>query len=422
MHGVQKDVGSRKLLVSFILVCVLAGVICSSYDSARAGESSTAAFSNAGSVVYPPPPSSSIHAEGTKLYDAYGNEVVWNGIVARPVFGYWAYGWGTGLAASDIAIIRSHGLNFIRIDVSLSDAVWLQPESTQTPTQLNYDPRFWAKMDEIVNACTQNGIWLSICYFVADGYWANWNGYGEAFPYWMYDGSWPYQTTVYTNDTTGYLNMMRDFWNTSNPTCDNVRTAYKTFWKDIVTRYKNVPNVMFNFFNEPMETCGAGGLYPTDYTHISSDWQNMINCFQAFMEGMVDQTRAIDGGNHICIINVAALPDHSWNPQIRRPNIVQEDHNYHSPVVSIIDMFAGYASRYNQPFHLGEFGGIEGGGSLAQTPEDTVLTMQTCNGLDVSWSYLWYNNQDSAGGIAPLTSTWALIQANLSPNAKFYTP
>lgn len=430
MHGVQKDLGSRKLLVSLILICVLAGVIC----SARA-LSHTAAISNTGSVQYPPPPSSSIHAEGTKLFDLNGDEVVFNGIDSRGLLGYWMYSDTCYLSASDVQVIsaratRSHGLNLLRVDISLSMALRDQSVTMETPTQLQYYSNFWTKLDEVVNACTQNRIWLSICFGVSDGYWANWGGQGGGFPYWMYDGTWKdvngnLYNKAYTNDSTGILNAMRDFWNTNNPTAANVRTAYQTFWKDIVTRYKNVPNVMFNFFNEPLETWTYGNLYPIpDYNNPSSDWVNLRTCFQGFIEGMVDQTRVIDGGSHLTVFCVGAFPGftsyphHAWNLQIRRPNILVEDHNYHTPVVDYITAQANNAFRYNQPFLLGEFGGIEDGGDLAQTPSDTVLTMQTCNQLDVSWSYLRYNTATPA----PSPATWLLLEANLSPNARFYAP
>lgn len=358
-----------------------------------------------------------IHAQGTKLLDRYGNEVVFNGVVSRPLFGWSMYPVTTYLTSGDVQTIRNHNVNYLRVFISLSMAVRDQPEGT--PTHMNYNPLFWQKLDDVANSAKQNGIWLSITVGVDDGYWANIGGEGNGFPDWMYNGSWnPYFTKTYTNDAAGTTAAIRDFWNTSDPVAESVRTAYKTFWSDIVTRYKDAPNIMFNFFNEPLSTWGGPTLYPiTDYNNPDANWSNLATMFRGFMEQMIDQTCAIDDVNHICIIGAGDFPNHAWNLQVRRPNILVEDHNYKTPIIDRITQRAGYAFRYNQPFLLGEFGGIEDGGGDKQSAADTTLTMQTCNSLGISWSYLRFSYTP-----APSASTWSLLESQLTLNARFYTP
>jgi len=359
-----------------------------------------------------------LHTQGTHILDADNQEVIWDGINSRSLFGYWTYAQNGKLEeflhANDIQIIRSHGLNFVRVWVSLSQAVFNQPMGT--PTKLNYYPRFWTLLDEIVNASAKYGGWISIDYHLSDYVWANLGGAwgdGSGFPKWMYDGSWSYFNKIYTNDLAGRTAAIRDFWNINDSTAANVRLAFQTFWKDIITRYKNAPNVVFSIFNEPMETWDGPNMYSVpSYSTPSQDWQKQITMFQTFMENMVDTIRAIDAGKHVIIINQGAFPSHDWNPQIRKPNIVVEDHYYLSDLPNHIEYFAQNAFRYDQPFELGEFGGVEQG--WLQTESQAILSMQTCNRLGVGWVYLWYDP-----GVAPSTQIWTDIENNLLPNLRY---
>jgi hypothetical protein len=74
--------------------------------------------------------------------------------------------------------------------------------------------------------------------------------------------------------------------------------------------------------------------------------------------------------------------------------------------------FINLGWRYNQPFYLGEFGGIE---ENLQTRAETIINMQFCNSYNVSWSYLRYNPPST-----PSAQTWTDLQNNLDPYLIYY--
>jgi hypothetical protein len=356
-----------------------------------------------------------LHANSTKILNSNNEEVIWNGIDSRGLFGYWIYPEEEFINASDVQIIRNYGLNDIRVMIAMDMAVRDQPMGT--PTQLNYNPHFWSLLDEIVKAAEQNGVWVSIAFGPTDGTWANIGGFwgdGTGFPQWMYNGSWPYLNKIYTNDATGRSDAIRDFWNLDDPTAANVRQAFQTFWSDIATRYKDSPNVIFSIFNEPMNKWGGPELWTTD-----AEWAHAAQMYQTFIEQSIDVIRNQDGDEHLIIVNEAYLQNgFAANLQIRRPNVVIENHAYWigSNMTSNVQGYAQLAWRYNQPFVLGEFGGVEQG---LQDRTSAIATMQACNQLNVGWTYLWYNPTTSADGIAPSIQTWTDIQNNLQPNLKY---
>jgi hypothetical protein len=352
-----------------------------------------------------------LHTSGTKIYNANNQEVVWNGIDSRTLLGYWQYASNGQLpvdfSASDVSVVRSHGLNFIRVWVAFNSAVYGVPYTAETPTNLVYYPAFWTTLDSIVNAAAQQGMWVDIDFHLSDGCWANlgtssyWPA-ANGFPQWMYDGSWSYFNKVYTNDAAGRSDAIRDFWNTGDTTAANVRTAYQTFWRDIATRYANAPNVVFSLFNEPMAKWGGPELWTTN-----ADWATQAQMYRDFMEQTIDIIRNVDGGTHLVIVNEAYMWDYSWNLQINRPNVVIENHGY-GISSSTLQSYAQLAWRYNQPFELGEFGGVEQG---LQTEASAIATMQAANQLDVGWVYLYYNPP-----AAPSAQTWTDLQNNLRSN------
>lgn len=416
----KKLLKSSKFLVLLVAVFLFLSIIFNNYvfSEANALQSQATPISNSGLIQYPV--GMWLHADGKKILNTNNEEVIWNGINSRSLFGYWIYGSGGKLeefmSANDVQIIRSHGLNFIRVWICLNQAVYAQ--SMGTPTQINYNPRFWELLDEIVNTAEQNGIWVSIDFHLSDGCWANIGGFwgdGSGFPKWMYDGSWSYFNKTYTNDATGRSNAIRDFWNLDDPTAANVRQAFQTFWKDIAQHFKDKGNVVFSLFNEPMAKWGGPELWNT-----SAEWAHAAQMYQTFIEQTIDIIRNEDGGKHLVIVNEAYMWYYEWNLQIRRPNIVIENHGYWigSDLTSTVQGYAQLAWRYDQPFELGEFGGVEQSGLQDRT--SFIATMQACNQLNIGWVYLWYNpSTDVPPATAPSAQTWTDIESNLHPNLKY---
>jgi hypothetical protein len=362
-----------------------------------------------------------LHTHDTMILDENNNEVVWNGIVTQTLFGYEPVPptpAPTALTESytptHIGDIRSHGLNFVRLDLQLNTAVYGQDYHSQTPTALNYYPRFWTLLDSLVAEAANQGMWVDLSFSINSmsgigGAWSDGNG----FPRWIYDGSWEHFNKIYPNTAIGLSDAIRDFWNTTDATAANVRIVYQTFWKDMATHFKDTPNVVFGLWNEPQsgggETIWGGAGQPTQ--------DQGAQMYKTFMEQTIDQIQDIEDGKHIIIVNDAYFWYWSTNPKIDRPNVVVENHAYQriDPYLTVDNptndpmYFINLGWRYNQPFYLGEYGGIEEG---LQTRDDTIANMQFCNTQHISRSYLDYRPWQPH----PSAQTWTDIEDNLYIN------
>ena len=351
-----------------------------------------------------------LYTSGTNIYDSQNRLIVWNGFTTKGLFGYENSGGGPlseSYTPNDISVIKNRGFNYVRLDIAFNSAVYGVSYTSQTPTKLNYNPRFWTLLDSLVDQAQTDGIWINLNFGCTDGtlspiggYW----GIGNGFPKWMYDGSWSYFNKIYANDGIGLSDAIRDFWNIDDPTAANVRIAYQTFWKDIAYRYRDTPNVVFSLFNEPQCEWGRATVALWDGLNGHPDQSRGAQMYQSFMESTIDIIRSQEVGNHIVIVNEAFLWDWFSNLQIRRSNVVVQAHTYQYVGTSFFNL--GW--RFNQPFILGEFGGIEDGFSSRDT---TISQIQTCNQNKVSWAYLRYNP-----GYTPSTQTWADLQSNRYPN------
>jgi hypothetical protein len=358
-----------------------------------------------------PAPVPGLHTSGVNIYDSNNNQVILNGVTTPTLFGYESGASGgvlpESISPADINTIANHGLNFVRIDLNLNTALYGQDYHSQTPTKLNYYPRFWTLLDSIVTQAAAKGMWVMLIFDTTTisgigGYWGTTNG----FPTWMYDGSWSYFNKIYPNNGAGYTSAQRDFWNTNDPTAANVRAAYQTWWKDVAYHYRNTPNVIFSLYNEPQ--CGGG--FATDSLWGVSGQPTQAQgaqMYKSFMESTIDIIRSQDNGNHVISTSLAFLWYWDYNLKIDRPNVIVEGHSY-----SVVGTdFFNLGWRYNQPFMVSEFGGIEVGLSSRTT---TITQIQTCNQNNVAWCYLRYDR------VSPSTQTWTDLQNNLKPNLTYY--
>lgn len=339
---------------------------------------------------------SQLHTVGTKIYDSSGNEIVLNGMDTRAFMGYYYPPTYTDdkvyVTPNDVDVIASHGINFIRLDIALDQAVRHQPMGT--PTALNYWPTFWNSLDAVVFECWNKGVYVALDYAVTDGGFAplggGW-GVGCGFPAWMYDGSWTYNK-AYPTTVDGKNKAMYDFFNTADSTANNVRLAYQTFWVDLAKRYRSYPNVIFILFNEPM--CNSGTVITTE-----AEWKNFMAMYKVFMENTIDKIRSADGGVHLIDCNVLWGWYLSDTPKIDRLNVIVDCHSYtNTNINSTIHGLIQLAWRYNQPFILGEYGGVEEG---LQSRSSFLTTMLVCNHYGVSRSYLRFDYSPR-----PSAQTW----------------
>jgi hypothetical protein len=411
----RKPTGFTVFLAPAFLLFI---ILCSSlvFYEVNALSSSTTTISTSGSISQAVA-STFLHTSGTNIYDSNNEQVIWNGIVTKTLLGYEMYASAgvlpEDLSTTDIDTISSHGLNFVRLGIALCSAVYGQDYHNQTPTKLNYYPRFWNLLDSIVNEAQTHGMWVDITFMTTDFVWSGIGGYwgvGNGFPTWMYNGSWSYFNKIYTNDAAGRSDAIRDFWNINDGTAANVRTAYQTFWKDFAYHFRNTPNVVFSLYNEPQNKYGGPELWDSLNGHPTQTQGAQM--YESFMENTIDIIRSQDNGKHVILINDAYFWSYSTNPQIQRPNIVVECHSYSGVSTSFFNL--GW--RYNQPFYVGEFGGIEQG---LQSESATISVMQTCNSYNVSWCYLRYNNPATGGSATPSVQTWTDLRNNLNPDLTY---
>ena len=349
-----------------------------------------------------------LHTNGTKILNANNQEVTFNGVSTMTLFGYEQYASGGFLPVdytpADMNAIRSHGLNLVRFDIQLNTALYGVPASQQTPTNLTFNSQFFPVLDGLVNQAAQQGLWVNLCFGTSDGTWSPIGGVfgsGNGFPSWMYNGSWSYFNKTYANTIDGRDSAIRDFWNIYDPTAANARIAYQTFWKDMTIHFKNSPNVIFGLYNEPENQWGGN-------TPIWSNQTLGAIAYQTFIDQTIDIIQA--EAPNLIFQNEAYFWDYNTNLKIDRANVVVECHQY-----SVIDQnFINLGWRYNQPFFLGEFGGIEQG---LQNEAGTIANMQLCNSVNVSRSYLEYSPSQSY----PSVQTWTDLQTYLIPNEKHYS-
>jgi hypothetical protein len=250
-------------------------------------------------------------------------------------------------------------------------------------------------------------------------------GDGVGLPTWMYDGSWSYFNKNYSANGYGLSDAIRDFWNINDPAAANVRTAYKTWWKAVADHYRDSPNVLFGLWNEPQlggndtiwgGTTGDGKVMPSQAEGAAM--------YKTFMEQTIDIVRSV-APNNLIFVNDAYFEDWETNPKIERPNIVVENHAYQAinPYIDSrnnpageVDYFINLGWRYNQPFFLGEFGGIEEGN--LQDKAGTLNNLQYCNSKGVSWSYLSFRPWGDSW--SPSADTWDLLESNLVQGILYY--
>jgi hypothetical protein len=424
---------TKFLILSFITFFFLSLVLDDFISQANPLTSTIRTIQASGLVQYPTNATSTrafwLHTQGTKILNAANEEVVFNGVSTMVLFGYEPPTYPPATMTYDesrMDEVRQHGLNLIRLDVSFSSSVYGIPASQQTPTSLTYNSGFFPYLDRLVNECAKVGVWVNICFAMNSmspigGAWSSAVGAGVGFPVWMYNGSWSYFNKIYPNTSLGLSAAIRDFWNINNATTTNLRTAYQAWWKDVAYHFRNTPNVIFGLWNEPQsgggETIWGGTGQPTQ--------EQGAQMYKTFMEQTIDIIQSVAPDNLI-FQNDAYFWLWKTNPKIDRPNVVVENHAYtridpftdpygNNPTGDVM-YFVNLGRRYNQPFFLGEFGGIEEGSF--QDRNGTIANMRFCNSLNVSWSYLSF--RPFGGGWNPSAQTWADLQNNLNPYLIYY--
>jgi len=83
----------------------------------------------------------------------------------KGLFGYENSGGGPlseSYTPNDIGVIKNRGFNYVRLDIAFNSAVYGVSYTSQTPTKLNYNPRFWTLLDSLVDQAQTDGIWINL--------------------------------------------------------------------------------------------------------------------------------------------------------------------------------------------------------------------------------------------------------------------
>lgn len=410
----HKGLQRAKSLACIVIGFLLLGIISNSYVfiKANALQSQPTTVLASGSIQYATASNATawLHTQGTKILNGLNQEVIFNSFDTKTFVGYWSYGAQQEFFPSDVQYIRSKGFNAIRISLSMDSMVYQQ--SPGTPTRFNYYPKFWQVLDGLVSAAERYGVWLIIDHATGQPYWSPYfnGGDGNGMPLWMYDGSWSYGTRYATTD---YWKATHDFFDLSNPTQENVRTAFKTMWKDIALRYRDRANVLFSLINEPL----------MDYRFsTTSEMLKFPDYYKSLMESTIDAIRSVDYNNHIVDVNDVYIYDGNahWdlNKIIDRPNTLRDHHLYGNyftsdTILNVETKFANYAWRYNQPIFFGEFGDVREGLMTVQqvttfVQDAYILKKSDGSTQPVGWSYYRYDMPTE-----PTSDVWTALTSNL---------
>jgi hypothetical protein len=417
-----------KTATTIMLALIIVGTILNSTNTLNVNATITSvnSFGSIGVITYSAF-SSWLHTSGIKIYNSQNQEIIFNGVSTTTLFGWEPPAFPPNTVTyteTHMDTVRSHGINLIRLDVPFSSSVWGIPYTQQTPTNITFNSAVFPYLDRLINQCAEDGLWVNICFVMNEmsplqGWGADIDGGGVGFPTWMYNASWNYFNKTYARTSSGLSNAIRDFWNINDSTAANIRTAYETWWFEVADHYKNSPNVFFGLFNEP-QSGGSDNIWGVSGQPTQEEGAAM---YKSFVEHTIDRIRTV-APNNLIIVNDAYFWYWNTNPKIDRPNIIIENHIYYP-----VDQYNLYGNnptndplyvfklgwRYNQPFLLGEFGGIEEGN--LQNRADSIHNMQFCNQYNVSWSYLSFR---PLGNWVPSTQTWTDIGNNLNPFIKYY--
>jgi hypothetical protein len=183
------------------------------------------------------------------------------------------------------------------------------------------------------------------------GDWSTGSQYGgNGFPTWM---------------TTGFAtaaDFQKAFWDTTNPACNHQRAMFQSVWQFIANRYKNVPNVGFSIYNEPLNV-------PNKHFEINihglSDaaFSNYIGTqYSLFMENVIDVIRATGAALQPIIVNSPFTFYLTDQKVIQRSNVYWDVHLYVDAQTSVMqweimfDARQNYFSSLGMPMIMGEWG------------------------------------------------------------------
>jgi hypothetical protein len=238
-----------------------------------------------------------LHTQGTNTFDEQGQQVKLYGA---------NLGWGSGdgISLSDMQELKSLGFNTLRI---LMPWGRLQPKNeTMAGVDASYFNAGTSKfplyhgLDDVVNWAVQQNIYLTLGI-----YWST----SEPPPSWAFKGI--------SNDSQRYEALIKG-------TATKERAGFANLWKYIATRYRNIPNVVFELLNEP-------NVPDNDASKIGS-------YYKAFNEAIISAIESVETRSHLKLVQFL-LTANAWQEILdgsmdtSKPNVAWASH-YYSPATN----------------------------------------------------------------------------------------
>ena len=169
------------------------------------------------------------YVSGTTIYAGNGTPLRLQGFNAEPA----------QLNSEDIQWLKNNGFNNLRLNI-----MWHRYE----PQKGVYSNTYFNKLDEIINLCEQNDIYVILNFhqMVLSPYFTYYAGStGVGFPTWLISGG------GYQDSSTGAQKCAADFF-TNQGYGITMRQEYLKFWQYLVNRYRSYNCVWaYELINEP---------------------------------------------------------------------------------------------------------------------------------------------------------------------------
>jgi hypothetical protein len=303
-------------------------------------------------IFHPPFEFSKLHAEGTKLYNAAGEEaylqamlIDWNArmkkqdtldLASNP-----EESWFT---EADVRRISENGGNCIEFHCAW---LWeIMPEKN-----IINEEYFNVWVDKWVEWCRQNEI-----YFIFNIAGLALEPWGPTYPDWLWEGLYPEPVTY-----EEAAEVMGTFYDVNDSTMDENRQAFINVWRYIAERYENEEHVICSLMNEPVHAVGS----PEFDDFLKPDYEAMVyygGCYKTLCEMIIDGIRGVDDSALVIVDRPFVFGADTLKP-VDRDNIIWEVHifwggedmlyeNFISQADSAVQEFV---SDFNKPLFIGEY-------------------------------------------------------------------
>ena len=277
---------------AIIVVAIIALLLITSINQIASAQQMATQTVFAYGQIGTPVQNGKLYVEGNTIRDEFGNPIRMQGFNTEE----------QDLTAESIQWLKANGFNSIRMMIW-----WHRYE----PTQNAYSTTYLNMLDNVINLCQANGIYVNLCFhqWQWSPYFSYADGSGVGFPSWLISAG------GYENSAAGATQCATDFYMNQGYGV-TMRQKYWSFWQMLINRYKNNSCVWaYEIMNEPTVIKSASFTTAT------------LNGIMSFYESITTQMRAIDSNTIIIYHYINFNPNPSnYNAGVERavpyPNIV----------------------------------------------------------------------------------------------------